>query len=233
MALTKWKRLSTICIIALFLVLLFAGCGGSGDVIPVPENLAIKNGVLTWDDVAGAIGYEVKIDDTVYETDATEFIIQVGDDDDHTVTVRVKTYDGVSAGATMAFFRRNGLDALVDAYNLHTYPWADGPGEKVSAIHRLRNLQQFVSPICSPSGASQGKPCWVTEWGFMNNGTSCPSDERARGLLVQEMMTDFRQLVQQKRLTGLIYYSWVGEARFDVYRCGALTEPGRIASQPF
>ncbi len=144
-----------------------------------------------------------------------------------------KTYDGVSAGATMAFFRRNGLDALVDAYNLHTYPWADGPGEKVSAIHRLRNLQQFVSPICSPSGASQGKPCWVTEWGFMNNGTSCPSDERARGLLVQEMMTDFRQLVQQKRLTGLIYYSWVGEARFDVYRCGALTEPGRIASQPF
>lgn len=142
-----------------------------------------------------------------------------------------KNYDGVSPGATMAFFRANGLDTLVDAYNLHIYPWADGPGEKVSAIHRLRRLQQLVLPLCSAAGTS-GKPCWVTEWGFTNDSKSCPSNEKARSLLVEEMMGNFRQLTQEKRLTGLIYYSWLGEARFDVFRCGVLTKAGELAIAP-
>jgi hypothetical protein len=143
-----------------------------------------------------------------------------------------KNYDGVSPGATMAFFRANGVDKLVDAYNLHIYPWADGPGEKVSAVHRLRRLLQLVLPLCSPPGASSGKPCWVTEWGFTNDSKSCPSDEKARSLLVQEMMGDFQQLAQEKRLTGLIYYSWLGEARFDVFRCGSLARTGQLAIAP-
>jgi hypothetical protein len=50
--------------------------------------------------------------------------------------------------------------------------------------------------------------------------------------LVQEMMGDFRQLAQEKRLAGLIYYSWLGEARFDVYRCGSLTKTGQLAIAP-
>ena len=144
-----------------------------------------------------------------------------------------KNYDGVSVGATIAFFRANGVDNLVDAYNLHTYPWADGPGAKDSAIHRLRRLQALILPVCSPAGSQGGKPCWITEWGFANDSKSCPSDETARSILVREMMHDFSELVRAGRLTGLIYYSWVGEARFDVYRCGALTGPGKIALQSF
>jgi hypothetical protein len=139
-----------------------------------------------------------------------------------------KPYDGVSVGATLAFFRANGLDKLVDAHNLHTYPWADGPGNKASAIHRQRRLQDLVMPVCSPNG----KPCWITEWGFTNASRTCPSDERARGLLVQEMMGDFGELIQQKRLAALIYYSWIGDPPFDVYRCGALTESGEAAIRP-
>ena len=139
-----------------------------------------------------------------------------------------KNYDGVSVGATIGFFRANGLDKLVDAYNLHTYPWADGPGEKASAIHRLRRLQGLINPVCTPGG----KPCWITEWGFTNNSKACPSDEKARSLLVQEMMGDFRQLAQEKRITGLLYYSWIGDQPFDLYRCGALTESGRFAITP-
>lgn len=139
-----------------------------------------------------------------------------------------KYYDGVSIGATMAFFRANGLDQLVNAYNLHTYPWADGPGEKASAIHRQRRLQGLVNQVCSPGG----KPCWITEWGFTNNSKTCPSDEKARSQLVKEMMGDFRQLVQEKRITGLLFYSWIGDQPFDVYSCGALTESGRFAIAP-
>ena len=143
-----------------------------------------------------------------------------------------KNYDGVSTGATMAFLRANGLDGLVDAYNLHTYPWADGPGEKTSAIHRMRRLQELVLPICSPAGSSSGKPCWMTEWGFTNDSKACPADEKARRMLVTEMMGDFRQLVAARRLTGLIDYAWIGETRFDVFRCGSLTETGRLATAP-
>jgi hypothetical protein len=143
-----------------------------------------------------------------------------------------KKYDGVSVGATLAFFRDNGLDKLVDAYNLHTYPCADGPGNKVSATHRLQRLQGLVMPVCSPVGSPNGKPCWVTEWGFTNASKGCPSDEHSRSPLVQEMMGDFGQLIRERRLTALIYYSWIGDPPFDVYRCGVLTESGRVAIEP-
>jgi hypothetical protein len=143
-----------------------------------------------------------------------------------------KKYDGVSVGATLAFFRANGLDKLVDAYNIHTYPWGDGPGNKVSETHRLQRLQALTLPVCSPSGSPNGKPCWITEWGFTNTDKVCPSNERSRSLLVQEMMGDFGQLIHDKRLTALIYYSWIGDPAFDVYRCDALTDSGRTAIAP-
>ena len=143
-----------------------------------------------------------------------------------------KKYDGVSTGATLAFFRANGLDQLVDAYNLHTYPWGDGPGTKVSAVHRARRLQALVEPLCAAGGSPGGKPCWISEWGFANANKACPSDESSRSLLVREMMGDFDQLIHEKRLTALIYYSWIGDAPFDVYRCGAVTETGRAAIAP-
>lgn len=65
-----------------------------------------------------------------------------------------------------------------------------------------------------------------------NASKTCPSDERSRTLLVKEMMGDFGQLIREKRLTGLIYYSWIGDPPYDVYRCGALTETGRAAIEP-
>lgn len=140
-----------------------------------------------------------------------------------------KPYDGVSVGATMAFFRAHGLDRLVDAYNLHTYPWADSPGDKAAAIHRVRRLDGLVDPICSPSG----KPCWITEWGFSYAGKSCSGpEETAHTQLVQEMMGDFRRLAQEGRLAGLIYYSWTGDPQFDVDRCGGPTDSGRAALSP-
>ena len=45
------------------------------------------------------------------------------------------------------------------------------------------------------------------------------------------MMGHFHQIAQEKRLaTGLIYYSWLGEARYDVYRCGARSQNGATRS---
>jgi hypothetical protein len=140
-----------------------------------------------------------------------------------------KPYDGVSVGATMDFFRAHGLDQLVDAYNLHTYPWGDHPGDKAAAIHRLRRLRALVDPVCVPGG----KPCWITEWGFAYASKSCSgSEERDHTLLVLDMMDDFAQLAREGRLTGLIYYSWTGDAQFDLDRCDAPSQSGRLAISP-
>jgi len=141
-----------------------------------------------------------------------------------------KPYDGVSVGATMAFFRAHGLDELVDAYNLHTYPWADHPGDKASAIHRLNRLRELVDPVCGPGS----KPCWITEWGFSYSSKSCAaSEESAHTLLVQEMMSDFKLLSKEGGLQGLIYYSWTGDMQFDVDRCRRLSDSGKLALSPF
>ncbi|KJC51024.1 hypothetical protein UP09_02925 [Bradyrhizobium sp. LTSP885] len=143
-----------------------------------------------------------------------------------------KPYDGVSVGATIAFMRANGLDQLVDAYNLHTYPWADHPGDKTSAIHRARRLAALIQPVCAAAGSAGGKPCWITEWGFSYGSKTCAADEAARSQLVQEMMGDFAQWIRERRLTGLLYYSWTGDPAFDVERCGALTRSGQAAIDP-
>jgi hypothetical protein len=41
-------------------------------------------------------------------------------------------------------------------------------------------------------------------------------------------MGDFGQLIEQRRFTGLVYYSWIGDPPFDVYRCGRLTSTGHL-----
>jgi hypothetical protein len=140
-----------------------------------------------------------------------------------------KPYDGVSVGATIAFFRAHGLDQLVDAYNLHTYPWGDHPGDKAAATHRMRRLRALVDPVCVPGG----KPCWITEWGFAYTSNACAaSEETDHALVVREMMGDFAQLAHDGQMTGLIYYSWTGDPQFDLDRCGALSESGRLAIAP-
>ena len=49
------------------------------------------------------------------------------------------------------------------------------------------------------------------------------------------MTDDFRPYVQQKRVLGLLYWLWQSEAGaksvepHTIYRCGGLTESGRLA----
>jgi len=51
-------------------------------------------------------------------------------------------------------------------------------------------------------------------------------------------MTNFRELARQDRLAVAIYYAWSGrpgsenQERFGIYRCGALTQAGKMAITP-
>jgi hypothetical protein len=127
--------------------------------------------------------------------------------------------DAVTISATLDYLRANGLDTLVDAYGVHTYPWV-----KSSAAARLNLLEQDTFVECRPSG--KGKPCWLTEWGLPSGTPACSGADPIRTALITEMINDFRQFEQQGRLTGLLYYAWVDD-KYGVYRCGALSEGGQ------
>jgi hypothetical protein len=66
--------------------------------------------------------------------------------------------DAVSAVATLDFMRANGLDDLVDAYGVHTYPWTNDPGNPGAAAGRRERLQKYVLAECRPEGSPAANP---------------------------------------------------------------------------
>jgi hypothetical protein len=141
--------------------------------------------------------------------------------------------DMVSVNATLDFMRANGLDKLVDAYAVHVYPWANGPGQPAAAAGRQSRLAKYVLAECRSPGSADRKPCWITEWGLRNTDTSCPVHEADQVSLIEEMRNNFRPYVEQRRLLGMFYYAWVDPMEnFGVFRCGSLTQSGRLAIAP-
>ena len=147
--------------------------------------------------------------------------------------------DGVSINATIKFLRANGLDKLVDGYGVHTYPPSNNPGTPQGAKVRKDRLDDIVFTECRPTGSNEGKPCWLTEWGFPLASSSCPVDDSKRTMLVREMRGDFYQYIQQARLKGFIYFQWQGhihaphEDPSSIFLCGKVTDGGRLAVAPY
>jgi hypothetical protein len=142
--------------------------------------------------------------------------------------------DGVGAFATLDFMRTYGLDDLVDAYAIHTYPWTDSPGNPVADARRRERLQKYVLAECKPKGSAGGKPCFITEWGIPNHDASCPPHESSQITLVNQTRSNFRPYIAQKRVLAIFYYAWLDPREgFAIYRCDHLTETGRQALAPY
>ncbi len=147
---------------------------------------------------------------------------------------RTARLDAVGAGPTLDFLRANGLDDLVDAYGIHTYPWTDNPGNPAAVAGRRERLQKYVLAECRPQGSVGGKPCWITEWGIPNHDASCPPHETNQIALVNETRANLRPYIAQKRVLGLFYYAWFDTREgFAIYRCDHLIETGRLTLEPF
>jgi hypothetical protein len=137
---------------------------------------------------------------------------------------------GVSMPDTIEFLREDGIDKLVDGYGVHVYPSGD---VHMPMAARIAQLEKNILAACR-----QGtKPCWLTEWGFPNTGQSCPLDDQARRQAIQAERSAFRQFVQQRRLAAIMYYTWTGPPgpkaeSFAIFRCGALTDAGKLALSP-
>jgi hypothetical protein len=149
-----------------------------------------------------------------------------------------KKEDMVGLSATIGFLRANGLDSLVDAYGIHTYPSASQPGNPAAAAKMAAHFTGVDLAECRPEGTTGGKPCWITEWGFKNADTACPVDDASRTLLVQEMRVNFEKAAAQGRLKGILYFAWNSDPwakkqdLLSIYRCGAITQGGREAIKP-
>lgn len=141
--------------------------------------------------------------------------------------------DGVSTAGTIEFMRAHGLDQLVDAYGIHVYPSTDNPGKPEALQRRKSLLAQYDLSECQPGGRLNGKPCWITEWGFTNHDSSCPVHEANQVALVQEMRADFQPYVARGSVVGLLYYAWPdSNDNYTVYRCDSLTNTGKLALSP-
>jgi hypothetical protein len=149
-----------------------------------------------------------------------------------------KREDMVSLSATIAFLRAHGLDSLVDAYGIHSYPSPGQPGNPTASAQRVARLNGVDLAVCHAKGTAGGKPCWITEWGFPNADLSCPAKETGRTLLIEELRSDFAAVAAENRLAGIDYFAWDSDPwskttdSDSVYRCGGLTESGREAIAP-
>ncbi|CAM5219032.1 hypothetical protein BTHI11S_05295 [Bosea thiooxidans] len=69
--------------------------------------------------------------------------------------------DSIDPVSFTALLREHGLDQAADGYGMHIYPG----GDRTPAA-REQHVEQALS-ICR-SRPAEGKPCWITEWGFAN-----------------------------------------------------------------
>jgi hypothetical protein len=147
--------------------------------------------------------------------------------------------DAVSIPDSIVFLRQIGADKLLDGYAVHTYPTGD-PNVSVAARAALLEQRGILSQ-CTPGR----KPCWMTEWGFNNAGQTCPLNDSARAKVIQEERAAFKQFTDQGRLAAILFYSWSGVLPFSwekvdanrtdpgaIFRCGALTDAGKLALDP-
>jgi hypothetical protein len=125
----------------------------------------------------------------------------------------------VAISATLKYLRAYGVDGLVDAYAVHTYPWAE------TAARRRNQLEEDTLVECGI--APLGKPCWLTEWGLPASGAACLDDDAPRVARMRELLSDLQEFIREGRLNGVFYFSW-NDSKFGIYRCGALSESGRL-----
>lgn len=127
----------------------------------------------------------------------------------------------VDTDETLKILKADGLDTLVDGYGLHSYP-------DINATPAQRS-RDFEALLRSCAAGLRGHPCWLTEWGIAQPKLTCPSDESKRAPLIREMQEIIANYAREKRIAGAYYFDWDDEPKaYAVWRCGGLTESGKI-----
>lgn len=130
--------------------------------------------------------------------------------------------EAITIPATLQYLRNVGLDQVVDAYGIHAYP---SRGEFRGAA-----LERRVFGNCS--APPNGKPCWLTEWGFKSKSVSCPPSDDERARTVGSFAKTVRKRLADRTVAKEFYYQWSGDKDpFGLFRCGTLTDAGKVLLQ--
>lgn len=128
--------------------------------------------------------------------------------------------DTVEPAAFTDLLKKYGLDEAADGYGIHIYPGSSG-----TQAARAKHISNALS-FC---GGANGKPCWITEWGFANTSKACPANDNNREKLVGKARDRFRQMMDSGRIAAAYYFDW-DASMYGVWRCGALTPAGKAAT---
>lgn len=132
--------------------------------------------------------------------------------------------DSIDPASFTALLRKHGLDKAADGYGIHIYPGGD-----TSPSARQQHVDQALS-ICR-TRPEEGKPCWITEWGYANTAKTCPADDRRRERLVKATRERFSELMRAGRIAAAFYFDW-DATTYGIWRCGELSPAGRAAVTP-
>jgi hypothetical protein len=67
--------------------------------------------------------------------------------------------------------------------------------------------------------------------GFTNGDKDCPLKDDTRTKVVFVMMQTYKILANEGRLANITYFSW-NDPSYGIFRCGALTDAGKLALSP-
>lgn len=128
--------------------------------------------------------------------------------------------DTVEPAAFTDLLKKYGLDGAADGYGIHIYPGSSG-----TRAARAKHISNALS-FCD---GADGKPCWITEWGFANTSKACPANDNNREQLVEKARDRFRQMMDSGRIAAAYYFDW-DASTYGVWRCGSLTPAGKAAT---
>jgi hypothetical protein len=128
--------------------------------------------------------------------------------------------DSVDPAVFTDLLRKYGLNDVADGYGIHIYPGSSG-----SRAARAKHITSALS-FC---GGADGKPCWITEWGFANTSKACPANDNNREQLVEKARDRFRQMMDSGQIAAAYYFDW-DASTYGVWRCGSLTPAGQAAT---
>ncbi|MGW6778254.1 glycoside hydrolase [Brucella pseudogrignonensis] len=128
--------------------------------------------------------------------------------------------DSVDPAVFTDLLKKYGLNDVADGYGIHIYPGSSG-----TRAARAKHITSALS-FC---GGADGKPCWITEWGFANTSKACPANDNNREQLVEKARDRFRQMMDGGQIAAAYYFDW-DASTYGVWRCGSLTPAGQAAT---
>lgn len=150
--------------------------------------------------------------------------------------------DIVSLNATIDYFSKIGITQIVDGIGVHVYPWQSNSINQKTRDLQDKRLNKYILSRCEKPNSSNGKPCWITEWGFRVKSTKCPIDDGDRLARVEEFLEQLSPFIADGRVMAIYYYTWNAdptdqadnsENQLAAFLCNAATESGRAAIAPY